>query len=76
MGYFHVGSKSGSEDQINWNTLKKAPIVKQTEHVKLVRFEKPLIIKIDGQSSKGVILMQERLDSGNSLYETEETWNE
>ena len=59
MGYFHVGNRKGSEDLINWDILKQAPIVSQTEHVKLVRFKKPLIIKIDGQSSKGVILRQE-----------------
>lgn len=59
MGYFHIGKKPGSGDLINWNNLKQAAVVRQTEHVKLVRFEKPLIIKIDGQSNKGVILKQE-----------------
>ena len=59
MGYFHIGKKIGSDDFINWDILKQAPIVAKTEHVNLVRFEKPLIIKIDGQSSKGVILKQE-----------------
>ncbi|HVI41053.1 MAG TPA: PEP/pyruvate-binding domain-containing protein, partial [Anaerovoracaceae bacterium] len=59
MGYFHIGNKTGSEDFINWDMLKKAPVVHQTEHVKLVRFQKPLIIKIDGQSNRGVILKQE-----------------
>lgn len=59
MGYFHVGKKPGNEEQINWKNLQNAPVVQQTEHVKLVRFEKPLVIKIDGQSGKGVILKQE-----------------
>ncbi len=59
MGYFHIGKKSESEECINWNSLKQASIVHETEHVKLVRFKKPLIIKIDGQSNKGVILKQE-----------------
>lgn len=59
MGYFHIGKKTGSEDFINWDILKQAQVVQQTEHVKLVRFQKPLIIKIDGQSSKGIILKQE-----------------
>lgn len=61
MGYFHIGNKAGSEDFINWDILKQAPIVHQTEHAKLVRFEKPLIIKIDGQSSRGVILTHQNL---------------
>lgn len=59
MGYFHIGKKTGSGDFIHWDNLKRAAVVARTEHVKLVRFEKPLIIKIDGQSNKGVILKQE-----------------
>ncbi len=59
MGYFHIGQKIGSEDRINWNILKQAPVVHQTGHVKLVRFDKPLVIKIDGQSGRGVILKPE-----------------
>lgn len=59
MGYFHIGKKPGSGDLIKWDNLKQATVVQRTEHVKLVRFEKPLIIKIDGQSSRGVILKQE-----------------
>ena len=59
MGYFHIGKKSSDDELINWEVLKKAPIVKETEHVKHVRFEKPLIVKIDGQNNKGVILKQD-----------------
>jgi hypothetical protein len=56
MGYFHVGNKAGGEDHINWDILKEGQIVQKTEHAKLVRFEKPLIIKIDGQNGRGVIV--------------------
>ena len=59
MGYFHVGNNARSEDHINWETLRKARIVEQTEHAKLVRFDNPLIIKIDGQSGRGVILKED-----------------
>lgn len=55
MGYFHIGIKTGSKDFINWKLLKQAQVVRKTEHVKLVRFEKPLVIKIDSQSGRGVI---------------------
>jgi len=58
MGYFHIGQKTGAGDFIHWDLLKQARIVKQTDHVKLVRFEKPLVIKIDGQSGRGVILKE------------------
>lgn len=59
MGYFHIGNKIGSEDFINWDMLMQTPVIHQTEHVKLVRFSKPLTIKIDGKSGRGVILKQE-----------------
>jgi hypothetical protein len=56
MGYFHIGKRSGSTDHINWDVLKQARVIRETEHVKLVRYEKPLVIKIDGQNGRGVIL--------------------
>jgi hypothetical protein len=59
MGYFHVGNKPGGEDFINWELLRQAPVIASREHAKLVRFEKPLTIKIDGQNSRGVILNPE-----------------
>lgn len=59
MGYFHIDNKTESEDLINWDLLKQAPVVHETKYVKLVRYEKPLIIKIDGQGNRGVILKQE-----------------
>jgi hypothetical protein len=59
MGYFHIGKKAPDREYINWEQLRKAKVVRQTEHVTLVRFKKPLIIKIDGQSNQGVILIQD-----------------
>lgn len=57
MGYFHVGQKNAREEYINWELLKQAGAVKETEHVTHVRYDKPLIIKIDGQSNQGIILI-------------------
>ncbi|MDQ7096812.1 PEP/pyruvate-binding domain-containing protein [Desulfosporosinus sp. PR] len=55
MGYFHVGKENESEF-IDWAWLKEAPVLKQTEYVRLVRLGKPLSVKIDGRSCHGVIL--------------------
>ncbi|TGE37722.1 response regulator [Desulfosporosinus fructosivorans] len=55
MGYFHIKKESDSEF-IDWAWLKKAPVFKQTEYVKLVRFEDPIKVIIDGHSCSGVIL--------------------
>jgi hypothetical protein len=59
MGYFHIGQKSPEEELINWQALKQAQVIHETEHAKLVRFNKPLVIKIDGQSGRGVVLKQD-----------------
>ena len=59
MGYFHIGQKSPDEELINWEALKQAQVIRETKYVKLVRFQEPLVIKIDGQSSRGVVLKQE-----------------
>lgn len=55
MGYFHIGKENESEF-VDWAWLKKAPVLKQTEYVKLVRFEEPIKMIIDGHSCNGVIL--------------------
>lgn len=59
MGYFHISNTKGEEELVNWDNLKKGQIIGSTKHVKLVRFEKPLIVKVEGQSNKGVILKQD-----------------
>ena len=55
MGYFHIGKENDSEF-VDWEWLKKAPVLKQTEYVKLVRLEDPIKVIIDGHSCNGVIL--------------------
>jgi hypothetical protein len=58
-GYFHIGNKNSEEEKINWRNLQSAQLIKETEYVKLVRYIKPLVVKVEGQSSKGVILIQD-----------------
>ena len=55
MGYLHIGYKHKEDDMIRWNLLDNEAVYKQTERVKLIRSEKPFIVKIDGVTSKGVI---------------------
>jgi CheY-like chemotaxis protein len=59
MGFFHIGKKPTNEERINWENLRQAPVVQETAHARLVRFEKPLVIKVDGQCGQGVILKQD-----------------
>lgn len=55
MGYFHIGKENDSEF-VDWEWLKTVTVFKQTEYVKLVRFEDPIKVIIDGHSCNGVIL--------------------
>ena len=55
MGYFHVGYKFSEDDYVDWNKLNKENVYKQTKNVKLIRSDKPFIVKIDGSTSAGII---------------------
>jgi len=56
MGYLHIANKHDNEEYVDWGWLDKTPVYKQTEHVKLIRSDKPFIVKIDGKHRIGVIL--------------------
>jgi len=55
MGYFHIGKKRLEDDFVDWDRLGEEKVFKETEHVKLIRSTKPFIVKIDGNSSTGVV---------------------
>lgn len=59
MGYLHIDNKPGSRESVNWQWLDKAPAIEQTEHVRLIRSDKPFRVKIDGRSRIGVVLRPE-----------------
>ncbi|MHB1393023.1 MAG: PEP/pyruvate-binding domain-containing protein [Clostridia bacterium] len=59
MGYLHIGTKYGNGEYVDWEWLDKVPVYNSTEHVKLIRSDKPFQVKIDGRHRKGVILRPE-----------------
>ncbi|MEW5900195.1 MAG: PEP/pyruvate-binding domain-containing protein [Acidobacteriota bacterium] len=52
--YFSVSQGDGS--RIDWEWLKKQAVVQETEFVRQVRLSSPLRIKVDGRTSRGVIV--------------------
>lgn len=54
MGYFHIHYNK-EEEQLDWNWLLRQPVLKQTEHVRLIRREEPFLVKLDGRSFQGGI---------------------
>jgi hypothetical protein len=56
LGISYLNTAEGGEDFIDWKWLQSLPAAAQTPHLKNVRVQKPLLIKIDGKASKGVII--------------------
>ena len=56
VGYFTVNDFLG-DGVYNQSVLNALPAVEETEHVRHVRFEVPLTIKIDGMKKEGIVLL-------------------
>ena len=57
VGYFTVnGAVEEAEDLLDWDWLMAQPAHESKEWTRLVRFEKPLTVKMDGRGGRGVIL--------------------
>ncbi len=55
IGYFTVNSDLKNEF-INWEWLAQQPAVREGKYVRHLRFDRPLTIKMNGRSNRGVIL--------------------
>ncbi len=55
IGYFTV-NKPKNRGDIDWNWLDGLPALFQTRYLRHIRLDKPLDIRIDGSSGRGVIL--------------------
>lgn len=58
MGYFHIPRQS-TEEFIDWEWLQARPSRFNGEYVRHLRFEHPVMVKIDGRSSRGLLLKPE-----------------
>lgn len=56
MGYLHIDSKYGKGNYIDWEWLDNMPVHSRTKYVKLIRSEKPFLVKINGKQRTGVVL--------------------
>jgi CheY-like chemotaxis protein len=60
VGYFSVNQDI--EDKISWENIKKQQIVESGEFFRHVRFEKPLMIRMDGRKGMSVISMNNKIN--------------
>lgn len=54
VGYFSI-QHTNNRDILAWNVFEKQRIVRQTEYIKHIRFNKPLTVKMDGKKRISVI---------------------
>jgi hypothetical protein len=54
VNYFMVFQEE--KDRLDWQWLISLPVVTDTIHVAHVRLENPLILKVDGRRSLGIVL--------------------
>jgi len=59
VGYFTVGSDS-TKSSLDWDWLLDQRPLETAEFTRLIRFEEPLVIKINGHQGIGVILKPEK----------------
>jgi len=55
IGYFTI-KESEFNEYINWGLLDRQKIVKETNFLRHIRFEKPLLVKMNGKSGKAMIV--------------------
>lgn len=55
IGYFTVNPFLG-EDRMDWDWLNRQTAVYESDHVRHLRFEESLLIRIDGRSGRGLVL--------------------
>jgi CheY-like chemotaxis protein len=55
VGYFTVNPDVG-EGFVDWDWLMALPVVRELSSVRHVRSERPLVVKMNGKSSEGVVL--------------------
>ena len=54
VGYFTVNPDS-NEGAVDWGWLASQSVLKESSYVRHLRFKKPVVIKMDGKTSRGII---------------------
>ena len=65
VGYFTINAYM-NDGIYNQEYLDKLEAVEETEHLRHVRFKKPIVVKMDGKKKLGVVMMP---DSGSLAYD-------
>jgi hypothetical protein len=58
VGYFSVNQNS-DQDKVNWEKIRNQQVVGKGEFLRHMRFEKPLLVRMDGKKGMAVISMNQ-----------------
>jgi hypothetical protein len=58
VGYFSVNQDS-DQDTVNWGMIGNQHVIWKGEFLKHVRFEKPLVVRMDGKKGMAVISLNQ-----------------
>jgi hypothetical protein len=56
LGISYLNLVENGKDFIDWHWLETLPVTEATEHVKHVKLERPITIKLDGKTSRAVLM--------------------
>ncbi|HPR64764.1 MAG TPA: DUF5752 family protein [Thermoanaerobaculia bacterium] len=59
LGYFFI-DRPGNENRIDWEWLMNCKVKSKGTYLRHLRFDRPLLVKLDGRTSRGVILKPAR----------------
>lgn len=54
---FYFSVRHGDDRSINWKMMEKVKLISRKKYVKHLRFDEPLLVKVDGKSGRGVVLL-------------------
>jgi hypothetical protein len=55
FGVFYLYVRPDTGGYVDWGWLDARPAVEETAHVRRIRLDAPLVVKVDGRSGRGVI---------------------
>jgi hypothetical protein len=56
VGYFSINQSAG-KGKINWDRIGEQKVMEQGKFLRHIRFEKPLLIRMDGKKGMALITM-------------------
>jgi len=67
LGIQYITITEGTEDKIDWELIQNNSLEKETNFLKHVKLNNPIVLKVDGRQSEGVIYISEPKDLDTNI---------